>query len=57
MSKRGSLESLLEKAKNREKEYAWLEAVELYKQAFGGSPFSVPTSSGVTTTKAYSTLE
>jgi len=33
MSKRGSLESLLEKAKNREKEYAWLESAELYEQA------------------------
>jgi len=33
MSKRGSLERLLEKAKNREKEYAWLEAAELYEQA------------------------
>lgn len=35
VSKRGSLESLLDRAKNREEEYQWLESVVLYEKALG----------------------
>jgi len=35
VSKRGSLESLLDRAKNREEKYRWLESVVLYEKALG----------------------